>query len=365
LRLRRAQTLVISYSHNQAVLFNFMTRRETPCTGLEFDLLMRAGDWQSPQYFQTLYPGVDPTLIASRLEQLTKEGFLIVEGTPGAQFDAEYESFWRWGCIAGLYHFAMKDPPFLTPDVAFARLEQHAAVTPPVQLCTTNESFQTVHKLPPPDLDNGLLGTMHRRRSVRMYLPEPISIESLRDCLFAGVGITGFLDTQLPEANRMLPLKMTPSGGARNPYEAYVYAQKVEGLAGGVYHYSALENSLGLVTSQPPVTATHLLAGQYWADHAAAIILLVANFERTMWKYQDATAYRVVLIEAGHIGQNIALAAASHDLTSTPTAALNDTAAAALLGLNWVRQSLVLAILLGKPHPEAMERQGFVPHKRD
>ena len=28
-----------------------------------------------------------------------------------------------------------------------------------------------------------------------------------------------------------------------------------------------------------------------------------------MWKYSDSNAYRVVLIEAGHIGQNIMLAA--------------------------------------------------------
>ena len=37
---------------------------------------------------------------------------------------------------------------------------------------------------------------------------------------------------------------MTPSGGARNPYEAYVYVRNVEQLAPGMYHYSAAENSL-------------------------------------------------------------------------------------------------------------------------
>jgi hypothetical protein len=30
-------------------------------------------------------------------------------------------------------------------------------------------------------------------------LLEPMKLDALRDCLFAGMGITGFLDTHLPE----------------------------------------------------------------------------------------------------------------------------------------------------------------------
>jgi hypothetical protein len=61
------------------------------------------------------------------------------------------------------------------------------------------------------------------------------------------------------EPTRKLPLKMTPSGGARNPYEAYVYALNVEGLPFGVYHYSAIDNTLGLLSSSPHCSATELL----------------------------------------------------------------------------------------------------------
>ncbi len=44
-----------------------------------------------------------------------------------------------------------------------------------------------------------------------------------------------------------LPLAMTPSGGARNPFELYVYAARVDGLKPGFYHYGALAHDLGLV----------------------------------------------------------------------------------------------------------------------
>ena len=63
------------------------------------------------------------------------------------------------------------------------------------------------------------------------------------------------------------------------------------------------------------------------------IIFLVAYLERTMWKYSDSNAYRVVLIEAGHIGQNIMLAATQAGLSACPTAALAHSAIKDLLGL--------------------------------
>jgi SagB-type dehydrogenase family enzyme len=311
-----------------------------------------------------LYPGVDPSVVAGRLQLLLSHGFLVAEGTPPAQFDVEYESFWKWDATAGLYHFGMKDPPYLNPQQAAAWMEYRAATAAPVPLFVTNESCEVVHDLPRPDLSTGLMKIMSRRRSIRSYRPEPLSMESLRDCLFAGMAITGFLDTHLPEPARLLPLKMTPSGGARNPYEAYVYVNNVKGLAPGLYHYSGIDNTLGLLTLTPAVTPGQLLIGQYWADEAGAVILLVANFERTMWKYPHPTAYRVLLIEAGTISQNISLAAADHNLSTTPTAAFSDTAAHALLQLDWIKQSLVLAVLVGKPKSDAFETQNFIPNDR-
>src|SRR5260370_25332665 len=117
----------------------------------------------------------------------------------------------------------------------------------------------------------------------------------------------------------MIALKMGPSGGGRNRCEGYVYELNGKGLPSGLYHSSAIENSLGFLTSSPAVSPTQLLVGQYWAEDAGALILLVANFERSMWKYPHPTAYRVVLIEAGHIGQNVALAATNRGLTAVST----------------------------------------------
>ena len=82
------------------------------------------------------------------------------------------------------------------------------------------------------------------------------------------------------------------------------------------------------------------------------VIFLCAALERTMWKYEDSNAYRVVLIEAGHIGQNIMLAATNHGLTACPTAALNHARIETHLGLQGVTNAPVYALTLCVPGVE-------------
>ncbi len=79
------------------------------------------------------------------------------------------------------------------------------------------------------------------------------------------------------------------------------------------------------------------------------LILLCAKLDRTMWKYEDANAYRVVLIEAGHIGQNIMLAATRHGLSACPTAALCHSSIKRLLGLDRLTDAPIYALTIAAP----------------
>lgn len=362
MRLRRARSLVVTFAGPTPVLRNFLTPVAIPADSFAVDLLGRAEDWQAPEALQALYPNVQPPVLASYLQGLSEHGCLVVEGSAAAVLDAQYERSWAWDATAGLYHFGIQDPPWLDEDQATQWMQHVSAAKPPMPLLTTNEGMETVVALERPELDQGVLSVMTRRRSVRSYRTEPVALETLRDCLFAGLGVTGFLDTRLPGEEPRVPLKMAPSGGGRNPYEGYVYARSVRDLEPGIYHYSALDNTLGLVTDSLPPTS-RLFAGQSWTEGAAFGILLVANFHRTMWKYPHPNAYRVVLMEAGHIAQNVALVAAERALSATPTAAVNDSAARELLGLDRVSQALVHAVFVGHPDPEAFERQNFIPHE--
>ncbi len=78
-------------------------------------------------------------------------------------------------------------------------------------------------------------------------------------------------------------------------------------------------------------------------------IILCASLDRTMWKYPDPNAYRVVLIEAGHIGQNIMLAATEKGLTACPTAALSHSLIRDAAGLDSITDTPLYALTLGVP----------------
>lgn len=342
-----------------------MAVRAAPVDSFAIDLLLHAEQWQDPATWTASYPSVSPQLVQAYVQKLTALGFLVAEGTPAAAIDAEYERFWEWDAIAGFYHFGVRNAGWLSVPQAAEWLQRLAASKPPIPLWTTNHGLATVHRLSPPNLRDPLLSVMKRRRSVRAYARRPVSVEALRDCLFAGLAITGFLDTGARGPDPWVPLKMTPSGGGRNPYEAFVLVKHVTGLDPGLYHYSAIDHTLGVVTASPIVAPSQVFAGQGWTEDAAFAVLLVAHFARTMWKYPHPNAYRVVLIEAGHIGQNIALAAAARGLSATPTGAVDDHAAQALLGLDPIRQSLVYALFVGHADPEAYEIRASVRVSRD
>jgi SagB-type dehydrogenase family enzyme len=144
---------------------------------------------------------------------------------------------------------------------------------------------------------------------------------------------------------------MTPSGGARNPFELYVYANRVDGLKTGFYHYAALTHDLGLVRLGA-AKVPEMLGGQKWPTNASAIIFLVAHFPRTMWKYHLPMAYRIVMMEAGFICQNIALAATHHGLSAVPSGAIKESAIEKHLGTPPLEAAAVFTMSLGMPKPD-------------
>src|SRR5690606_8936285 len=191
---------------------------------------------------------------------------------------------------------------------------------PPLLL--SNRGLAQVTPLPAFDTGDDFRAVLYRRRSRRQFSGGSIPLAALADCLFAG---NGYQETLDGGEFGMLPLTMTPSGGARNPFELYVYVRNVEGLRAGFHHYSAAEHSLGFLHDRELPDPATLLGNQPWTSKAAAVIFLCADFPRSAWKYRQALAYRTVLMEAGCITQNIQLAATYHRIAAAPTGALAES----------------------------------------
>jgi len=351
-RVRCSRMMIVVIEATGLVMLDYATRECVDCSDAALALLTAAHAWQGAAALLDAVEGADRRELASEASGLVEGGFLVVEDSELAGFEARYEALWEWDVRAGLYHFSIKDADWMSDADRIADLAVRVEQRQPAPFWTTNEAYETVIPLERPSDDEGAFSILSRRRTIRLFTGKAVPRDAVRDCLYAGLAITGFIDEPVPGMGR-LPLKMTPSGGARNPYEAYLYARDVEGIPPGVYHYSALENSLGLVVPAPLPPAHELLGGQDWTDGAAAVVLLVADFRRTAWKYSHPNVYRALFHEAGHIGQNVMLAATARGLTAAPTVAVCDAVVERLLGLDRITQAVLYALVIGEPLPGA------------
>ena len=121
--------------------------------------------------------------------------------------------------------------------------------------------------------------------------------------------------------------KTSPSGGALHPTEAYLIVQRVEGISPGLYHYRAGDHALQPL---PPVDDLgHLawiaVAGQQWFADAHVLVALAPRFARNFWKYRNhPKAYRVTILDIGHLSQTLFLSATELGLGAYITAAINE-----------------------------------------
>jgi SagB-type dehydrogenase family enzyme len=341
--MKCSETLVFTPSEGQFIAYNFLEKSVFECSADLLDLLSRLNDWTECEDLQRDLSDFSPEEVDSILQGLVSVGALIQEGSSDAEKEREYSSTWTWGLPAALMHFSVQDNPYITVPEAEDLQREKVRTVGLVELHRANG--EAALRLPDPIKGKDLIGLMARRRTIRQALPLPVKLEQVSDCLFSGLGITGWMRNCVG----MLPLSMTPSGGGRNPYEAYLFARNVEGLERGVYHYSALGHSLERVADLGDDDITSLIGGQEWGDDKPCMILLCAHMERTMWKYEDPNAYRVIMIEAGHIGQNIMLVATQNGLTACPTAALNHARAKSILGLKDITQAPIYALTLSAP----------------
>lgn len=354
MRMKCSEALVFTPSDGQFIAYNFLEKSVFECSSDLLELLSRMKDWTNLEDLQEDLPDFTEEELETILDGLISVGALIEEGTPDAEKEGQYSRAWTWGLPTALMHFSVQDNPFITVAEAEDLQREKAKSVGLIELHRPNG--ERALRLPDPLKGKDLISLMARRRTVRKALSVPVKLEQVSDCLFSGLGITGWMQNCVGA----LPLSMTPSGGGRNPYEAYLFARNVEGLERGVYHYSALGHSLERVADLGDGDITSLIGGQEWGDDKPCMILLCAHMERTMWKYEDPNAYRVIMIEAGHIGQNIMLVATENGLTACPTAALDHTRAKAILGLKDITQAPIYALTLSAPAIEANPNAGKI-----
>lgn len=176
------------------------------------------------------------------------------------------------------------------------------------------------------------------RRSEREFKDMPLSLLELSRLLHYAYGIT----------EKREQLRAAPSAGALYPVEIYPVANNVEGLAQGIYRYFVADHSLALVREGDfrHQMMRHAL-GEEMMEQASVVLVLSAVFERSAWRYRER-AYRYILLEAGHISQNIYLVATALGLGTCAVGAFDDQGYNKIMGLDGKKESVIYLMPVGK-----------------
>lgn len=182
------------------------------------------------------------------------------------------------------------------------------------------------------------------RRSVRKFSGEPISLSVLAKVLSLGDGISE-ISTQ-PDGTEWY-LRTSPSPGALFPIDIYCIVFNVQELDPGLYFYNPLQNSLEYLKehdfTKELQEATYL---HETISQASACIVMSAVMPRINFKYGER-AYRFALLEAGHIAQNLLLAAQAESLGGLAVGGFLDDKVNAILGLDGCDEISLYMVLLG------------------
>ncbi len=189
------------------------------------------------------------------------------------------------------------------------------------------------------------------RKSRRRFSEASLTLEELAFLLWATQGRR--------EPDRQTPhFRCVPSAGARHSFETYLYLQKVETLAKGLYRYLPLSHQLVLQAPLDAATGKQLnkaVFGQHFVAESGVVFIWTTVPYRMEWRYLQA-AHRVILLDAGHVCQNLYLACEAIGAGTCAVAAYDQEAMDALLGVDGEEQFTIYLAPVGKVDIASSER---------
>jgi SagB-type dehydrogenase family enzyme len=344
LKLKSASCQIAYWDDGKLRLTNYLTRREFSANPATFDVIRFFFTPRTIGDALVEFHAYSRESVATAILQLIDAQLLLEYGSAEWKRDERVKSSWIPWLPEGGFHFITKDTPYTPLDWPIEKKLKTLPATPaPPQFKTIRG---TAVRLPPQKIARDtFFETLHARKTHREFAKGKLSLENVSTLLKTTWGVQGYLETNVFGP---LPHKTSPSGGARHPGEVYLMALRVNGLERGMYHYQSKDHRL---TRLPAKVSPHL-ASVYCADQryfsgAAALFIMTAVFARTMWKYARARAYRVILLETGHLCQTFCLTATRLGLAPFSTAALRDSLIEKDLGIDGISESVLYVAGVG------------------
>ena len=208
------------------------------------------------------------------------------------------------------------------------------------------EEGKPLIELPDPEtIDFGgydLRQAIEERRSLRRYADETLTLEELSYLLWLTQGV------KKVDEKRHVVWRTVPSAGCRHPFETYLSINRVDGLEPGLYRYVATENKLVALRIDDTFNdeLTEACANQRQVKTSAVTFIWAAVPYRTVWRYSERS-YRYLYLDAGHVCQNLHLAAESINCGICAIGAYDDDAADELMGFDPPEMFVIYMASLG------------------
>ena len=234
---------------------------------------------------------------------------------------------------------------YIRLETDFSQTDQNLGIKPPpVQKLYPGEKQAIT--LPKPQEwkninDKSIVSAIKDRKSQRKYLNKSLSLEELSFLLWSTQGVRKNLGSTV--------LRNVPSAGNRHPFETYICASNIEGLAHGIYRYLPLGHELLFEFSVADLAGkiTDATMGQLFVSTAPAVFVWTAIPYRTEWRYSIAS-YKVIAIDVGHVCQNLYLACEAISAGTCAIAAYNQKLMDELVKVDGTEEFTIYLAPVGK-----------------
>ena len=196
------------------------------------------------------------------------------------------------------------------------------------------------------DIRTDFLGIINDRKSHRVYTDKPMTLTELSYLLWCTQGVKDV------RGKSYATIRTVPCGGARHEFECYMAIRNVDGLEPGLYHYLPMTHQIEFLGECHDMKGfiSVSLQEQDWAVKAGVVFYYSCVFYRAEWRY-GIWAHPVILMDSGHITENLYLAATSIGLGGCAIAAIDPVSANKEFGLDGEEETIFYAMPVGTVSP--------------
>ncbi len=178
---------------------------------------------------------------------------------------------------------------------------------------------------------------------------QSLDIQHLAHVLALGSGLTA----KARYSGQDFFYRSVASAGALYPNEIYIAVCNVEGLKAGLYHYRIRERELIPLRFEAVGGYIKEIVDMPQQHELAALVFITGIFFRSAWKYRER-AYRYVLLDAGHLLENLLMMLNATSLACSFTCDFKDQDIASLLGIESNREVCFACIGIRRTNKELL-----------